>query len=69
VLRLTNAIPVIPDEGIKAKQVIADIEIQLITAALCKSKGSVSQAAQLLHMQRTTLIQKIARYNIATSFL
>ena len=69
VLRLTNSIPVIPDEGIKAKQVMANIEIRLITAALCKSKGSVSQAAQLLHMQRTTLIQKIARYNIATSFL
>lgn len=69
VLRLSNAIPVIPDEGIKAKQVMADIEIQLITAALRKSKGSVSHAAQLLHMQRTTLIQKIARYNIATSFL
>jgi sigma-54 specific flagellar transcriptional regulator A len=69
VLRLTNSIPVIPDEGIKAKQVMANIEIRLITAALCKSKGSVSQAAQLLHMQRTTLIQKIARYNIATAFL
>jgi sigma-54 dependent transcriptional regulator, flagellar regulatory protein len=68
-LRLSNSIGTIPEEGIKAKQFMADIEIQLITVALTKSKGSVSQAAQLLHMQRTTLIQKIARYNIATAFI
>jgi sigma-54 specific flagellar transcriptional regulator A len=68
-LRLSNTIATIPEEGIKAKQFMADIEIQLITVALTKSKGSVSQAAQLLHMQRTTLIQKIARYNIATAFI
>lgn len=69
ILRLSNSIDVIPDEGIQAKQIITDLEIRLITAALSKANGSVSQAAQLLHMQRTTLIQKIARYNIATSFI
>ena len=69
VLRLSNSIGNFPVGGIKAKEFIADIEIRLIKAALVQSNGSVSQAAQLLHMQRTTLIQKITRYNINTAFL
>jgi len=69
VLRLSNSIGNFPVEGIKAKEFIADIEIRLIKAALVQSNGNISQAAQLLHMQRTTLIQKIARYNINTAFL
>jgi sigma-54 specific flagellar transcriptional regulator A len=69
VLRLSNSIGNFPVEGIKAKEFMADIEIRLIKAALVQSKGSISRAAQLLHMQRTTLIQKIARYNINTAFL
>jgi sigma-54 specific flagellar transcriptional regulator A len=48
---------------------MADIEIQLIKAALTQAEGSVSKAAQLLHLQRTTLIQKISRYNLNTSSL
>ena len=69
VLRLSNSIGHFPSGGIKAKEFMADIEIRLIKAALSQSNGSVSHAAQLLHMQRTTLIQKIARYNIATAFI
>jgi DNA-binding NtrC family response regulator len=69
ILRLSNSIGHFPPGGIKAKEFMADIEIRLIKAALAQSNGSVSQAAQLLHMQRTTLIQKIARYNIATAFI
>ena len=69
ILRLSNSISNFPVGGIKAKEFIADIEIRLIKAALVQSNGSISQAAQLLHMQRTTLIQKITRYNINTAFL
>jgi sigma-54 specific flagellar transcriptional regulator A len=69
VLRLSNSIGHFPSGGIKAKEFMADIEIRLIKAALAQSNGSVSHAAQLLHMQRTTLIQKISRYNIATAFI
>lgn len=69
ILRLSHSISSIPEEGIQAKKLMANIEIELIKAALRQSKGSVSQAAQLLSLQRTTLIQKVARYNIATSFL
>jgi sigma-54 specific flagellar transcriptional regulator A len=69
VLRISNSIGNFPASGIKAKEFMADIEIRLIKAALTQAKGSVSLASQLLHMQRTTLIQKIARYKIATAFL
>ncbi len=69
ILRLSHSINSIPEEGIQAKKLMANIEIELIKAALRQSKGSISQAAQLLNLQRTTLIQKVARYNIATSFL
>lgn len=69
ILKLSNSVGHFPVGGIKAKEFMADIEIRLIKAALAQSKGSVSQASQLLHMQRTTLIQKIARYNIATAFI
>jgi sigma-54 specific flagellar transcriptional regulator A len=69
VLRISNSIGNFPANGIKAKEFIADIEIRLIKAALTQANGSVSLASQLLHMQRTTLIQKIARYKIATAFL
>ena len=69
VLRLTSSVGLIPNSGIASKKIIADIEVQLIKAALTQSGLSVSRAANLLQLQRTTLIQKMARYNISTSFL
>lgn len=69
ILRLSNSIANFPAEGINAKAFVADIEIRLIKAAILQSNGSISHAAKLLHMQRTTLIQKITRHNINTAFL
>jgi len=69
VLRLSSSISHFPPGGIKAREFMADIEIRLIKAALAQANGNVSLAAQYLHLQRTTLIQKISRYNIATAFI
>jgi sigma-54 specific flagellar transcriptional regulator A len=69
ILRLSHSVSSLPSEGVPARKLMADIEIQLIKAALTQAEGSVSKAAQLLHLQRTTLIQKISRYNLNTSFL
>jgi len=69
VLRLCSSVGILPNTGIASKQIIADIEIRLIKAALTQSDLSISKAATLLQLQRTTLIQKMARYNISSSFL
>jgi sigma-54 specific flagellar transcriptional regulator A len=69
ILRLSHSVSALPSEGVPARQLMADIEIQLIKAALAQAEGSVSKAAALLHLQRTTLIQKITRYNLNTSSL
>ena len=43
---------------------LRDVEIVLIEAALQKSEGMVSQAADLLRIRRTTLIEKIKKFVI-----
>jgi sigma-54 specific flagellar transcriptional regulator A len=54
----------IPTEGLNLKNHLAEIEKQLIVDALSKCGGNVSQSARLLNLQRTTLIEKINKYEI-----
>ena len=56
-LRLMNG-------GIDMKQYITDIEISLIEQALNESNNVVARAANLLHMRRTTLVEKMRKYEI-----
>jgi sigma-54 specific flagellar transcriptional regulator A len=46
-------------QGIPLKNHLADIEKKIIERALNYTGGNVSKTAQLLHLQRTTLIQKM----------
>jgi transcriptional regulator with GAF, ATPase, and Fis domain len=46
------------------KQHIATIEINLINEALDKAHGIVAAAARILGVRRTTLIEKMKRYQI-----
>ena len=55
----------LPEEGIDLKQYLTDIESRFILAALDKSDGVVAQAAELLHMRRTTLVEKMRKYQIS----
>ena len=52
---------VIPDEGVEMERLVADFEHNLIQRALERSGGNKRQAAELLHLKRTTLIEKLRR--------
>jgi transcriptional regulator with PAS, ATPase and Fis domain len=50
-----------PDEGIDFERYIGDQELALIRRALDRTRGNKRQAAQLLKLKRTTLIEKLKR--------
>ncbi len=52
---------VIPEEGVEMERLVADFEHSLIRRALERSGGNKRQAAELLHLKRTTLIEKLRR--------
>jgi DNA-binding NtrC family response regulator len=52
--------------GVDLKRILADLEHAYITAALAASGGAVAATARLLGLQRTTLIEKMRRLQIAT---
>lgn len=54
----------IPQEGLSLETALNELEKQLILQALNKSGWVKNKAAQLLHMNRTTLIEKIKRQNL-----
>ncbi|MFT3743014.1 MAG: sigma-54 dependent transcriptional regulator [Pyrinomonadaceae bacterium] len=56
----------IPDEGIDFSEVVSQIERDLLLQTLDKTGGNKMQAAKLLNMKRTTLVEKIKRLNIDT---
>jgi transcriptional regulator with PAS, ATPase and Fis domain len=51
----------IPEEGIDLTRMIEQFERSLIQRALDRADGSKQRAADLLHLKRTTLVQKIKR--------
>lgn len=61
---LAQGIPTLPPEGISLKQHLVDIEKNLIEQALRLKEGNVSQTARVLQLQRTTLIEKINKYEL-----
>jgi len=54
----------IPDEGVNFNTEVSNVEKELIMQSLKKSGGNKKQAAKLLHMKRTTLIEKLKRLNM-----
>ena len=54
----------IPEEGVSLETAVGDFERQLILRALNKTGWVKNKAAQLLHLNRTTLIEKIKRQNL-----
>ncbi len=55
------------EEGIDLKEHLASMEVELIKQALDKTDGVVAHAAKLLKMRRTTLVEKLKKYNIKAS--
>lgn len=57
----------LPQDGLDLRQYIMDLESSLIQSALDDSNGVVAHAATLLKMRRTTLVEKMRKYNIRRS--
>ncbi len=53
--------PGLPDAGIDLRQAVAQFESNLIRQALDRTEWNKNRAAQLLGMNRTTLVEKIKR--------
>ena len=51
--------------GTSLKLHLQDVEIALIGRAMAEADGVVAAAARLLKMQRTTLVEKLAKYNLS----
>lgn len=64
ILSLVQELHEFPEEGLPLKQRLADIERSLILQALERSEGNVSKTARLLSLQRTTLIEKLNKYDL-----
>jgi sigma-54 specific flagellar transcriptional regulator A len=54
----------LPGNGIDMKRYLTDIEISLIEQALSKTNNVVARAATMLNMRRTTLVEKMRKYDI-----
>ena len=55
------------EEQPSLKTMLGDIEQDLIVKALGEAGGNVSRCAKLLKMQRTTLIERIKKYDLQTA--
>ncbi|GAA5078629.1 sigma-54 dependent transcriptional regulator [Lysobacter panacisoli] len=59
-----SATATLPPQGIDLRGHIANIELDLIRAALAQTGGVVAHAAPLLGLRRTTLVEKLRKYGI-----
>jgi DNA-binding NtrC family response regulator len=58
---------VLPDDGICLNSAVEEFENNLIMQALSRSGGNKKEAALLLNLKRTTLIEKLKKKNMAFS--
>ena len=54
----------LPGDGFDMKKSLTDIEISLIEQALSRTNNVVARAATMLNMRRTTLVEKMRKYDI-----
>ena len=57
----------LPEDGLDLRAHLLAIERQLIEQALQRSRGTVAQAARLLNLRRTTLVEKMRKLGMAQS--
>ena len=55
----------LPSGGIDLKDHLSAIEIGLIRKALEEADGTVAEAARLLRIRRTTLVEKLRKYRLS----
>ncbi len=59
-----KAVNALPEEGINLKEYLAELEVSLIELALIKHDWVVARAAETLGMRRTTLVEKMRKYDL-----
>lgn len=59
IIMIANGKRDFPDAGVPLKEHLADLEKKIISHALNHAGGNITRTAQLLRLQRTTLIQKM----------
>ena len=57
----------LPDGGFDLKDHLVQLEQRFIREALARADGTIAGAARLLGMQRTTLVEKLRKYRLATA--
>jgi transcriptional regulator with PAS, ATPase and Fis domain len=63
----TAAIPDLPDEGTDLRAMLEQVEERMIAEALERTGGNKNRAAELLGLNRTTLVEKLRRKRVAPS--
>lgn len=58
---------VLPEQGLDLKEHLNNLEYSLIQQALSEADGVVAHAAKRLNMRRTTLVEKLKKYESKTS--
>jgi transcriptional regulator with PAS, ATPase and Fis domain len=53
-----------PEDGLDFESYIDNVELSLIKRSLERTQGNKRQAAKLLNLKRTTLIEKLKRLNV-----
>ena len=56
-----GSLAALPEQGLDLREHLLTIERQLIEQALQRSRGTVAQAARLLNLRRTTLVEKMRK--------
>lgn len=64
-LELGNGALQLPSDGIDLKDYLAELEIAFITQALDRHDYVVARAAEVLGLRRTTLVEKMRKYNLS----
>lgn len=60
-----NDTPLLPETGIDLREYIANLEVSLIQQALNDCGGVVARAAEKLCVRRTTLVEKMRKYDMS----
>jgi sigma-54 specific flagellar transcriptional regulator A len=61
--------PELPPDGMDLRAYLENLERRLITQALASAGGTVAHAARLLGLRRTTLVEKLRKYELTGSDL
>jgi sigma-54 specific flagellar transcriptional regulator A len=59
-----NDTPLLPEQGIDLREYITNLEMSLIQQALNDCGGVVARAADKLCVRRTTLVEKMRKYDM-----